>query len=106
MAGASIQIEVDDRAVQQALQRMIGESRDLTDVFTEIGDYLIEVHQQRFVDEKSPDGEAWEPLSALTLSRKTNNSDKILTERGGLQDTLHYNAERQSLELFTTAQAA
>jgi len=98
MAGASIQVTVDDREVQLAFQRLLEQTNDLSDTLTEVGDYLTEQHHQRFVDEKSPGGEAWAPLSELTLSRKTVNADKILTEHGGLSDTLHYNVDSESLE--------
>jgi len=58
MSGASIQITVDDREVQLVFQRLLEQSHDLSDALTEVGDYLTEQHQQRFMDEKSPEGEA------------------------------------------------
>jgi len=42
----------------------------------------------------------------LTLSRKTVNADKILTEHGGLADTLHYNVANDSLEFGSNLEYA
>ena len=90
MAGDSYSIKVEgqERIIEE-FNRLIKQSNDLTPVFRDIGEYLIESTQQRFVEQKSPDGEAWQPLSELSLSRKTRK-DKILTESGTLADTLTY----------------
>lgn len=90
MAGSHFSVEVTGQEkVLEAFNQLINQSSDLAPAFTEIGDYLVEAMQERFIKQESPDGEAWEELSPVTLKRKTRK-DKILTESGSLADTLNF----------------
>ena len=90
MAGSSIKITTQgDRAISEVLQQLLEQSQDLTPALTDIGEYLLETHQQRFIDQQTPDGNPWEPLSPTTLARK-RREDRILTEEGNLANNLHY----------------
>ena len=90
MAGSFVSLELrGEEQIAQALNNLLTKSSDLSPAFKDIGEHLIESTQQRFFDQETPDGEAWEPLSELTLSRKTR-TDKILTESSTLSDTLNY----------------
>lgn len=90
MAGSSIKITTQgDRAISEVLQQLLEQSQDLTLALNDIGEYLLETHQQRFIDQQTPDGIPWEPLSPTTLARKRRD-DRILTEEGNLANNLHY----------------
>ncbi len=132
MAGTrlEIKVEMDDRAVRSALQRLIKAGADLKPAFAEIGEYLDLATRERFDREEAPDGTSWEPLSEATLRRKMLKGVKrgkgkkrrrlttragntkagaikrlaqasILVESGDLRDTLRYHATADSLEFGT-----
>ncbi len=63
----------------------------------EIGEELLISHDQRFRDQKSPDGVPWAPLSETTKSLKTKNIDTILVLNGLLSGTLNYQASSDNL---------
>lgn len=88
MAGSFISVE-GQANVTRAFNRLLKQSSDLSPALGSIGEYLIESTQQRFIDQESPDGQAWEPLASETIKRKTRK-DRILTESGTLADTLNY----------------
>jgi phage virion morphogenesis protein len=89
MAGAFIEIEFDDREVQQLLRRLVDLTGDLEPAFADIGEYLTRSHDERFSRQVSPDGQPWEALSPGYQARKPKNQDKILTLDGHLRGTLH-----------------
>jgi len=90
MAGVNYSIQISGQEqVIDAFNHLIKRANDLEPVFSDIGEYLIESTQQRFVDEETPDGEPWTPLKEKTIKYKARK-DKILTESGSLADTLNY----------------
>jgi len=88
MAGASTNVHIDDAALQSYFKRLLEQSDDLTDVFADIGEHMIESTKQRFEDQVDPDGQKWAKLSDLTLSRKEKNADKIMIESGDLMESM------------------
>ncbi len=64
-----IQIEIDTSEVRGAIRRAIETLEDMTPIYTDIGEYLIEAHRQRFIKGVDPDGKPWAPKSAVTLER-------------------------------------
>ena len=64
-----IQIEIDTSEVRGAIRRAIETLEDMTPIYTDIGEYLIEAHRQRFIKGVDPDGNPWAPKSAVTLER-------------------------------------
>ena len=64
-----IKIEIDTSEVRGAVRRAIETLEDMTPIYTDIGEYLIEVHRQRFIKGVDPDGKPWAPKSAVTLER-------------------------------------
>ena len=99
MAGSFISIDVRGQAqIAKALNRLLKQGSDLAPAFRDIGEYLLESTQQRFVDMQAPDGKPWEPLAPETLAKKTR-TDKILPESGTLADTLNYQLGNNQLML-------
>ncbi|EIC28018.1 MULTISPECIES: phage virion morphogenesis protein [Methylomicrobium] len=101
MAGAFIEVEFDDRAVQQLLRRLVDLTGDLEPAFADIGEYLTRSHDERFGRQVAPDDEPWKELSPSYLARKPKNQDKILTLEGDLRRSLHYEVSADQL-LFGT----
>ena len=99
MAGARIEITVDDAEIRRALGKLNGAVKDMTPVMRDIGEHLLNTTRERFVDQKAPDGTHWAPLSRTTKRRKRRNRDKILTERGFLRGNLTYRADVKSVRV-------
>ncbi len=130
MAGASldIQLEISNAAevkvVFEALQTRL---TDLTPVFQDIGEAMLNVTRKRFEDSVAPDGSAWAPLSEATLigrarrasgghltDRRYNKEQrwtksaamayafaKPLIDRGHLMGTLNYQATAREVRIGT-----
>lgn len=84
----NIQIEIDDRAVRQMLQRLIDAGQNPRPALQEIGEELVDSIKKRFESETSPDGSAWERNSPVTIERK--GRDQPLTGGGTLMDQINY----------------
>ena len=71
---------------------------DLTPAMQDIGEYLLRMTRDRFVQEEDPEGVAWKPLSGSAKARKKRNADKILTRDGYLRDIV-IRASRDSVRV-------
>jgi len=100
MAGARIVVNGSTAIISQAIKSLRDQSKSLAEPNAEVGEYLIESHQDRFDDAVSPEGDSWEPLSEEYKARSKRPSD-ILIEDGILKGTLNYNAGQNEL-LFGT----
>lgn len=97
MAGNKITIRQYGKArVNRLLNGLIKQGQSLEPAFAEIGEYLIESHQERFKLEVAPDGSLWEPLAPRTIARK-NGDDRILQQSGTMRDTLAYQFTNREL---------
>ncbi|UCX05432.1 phage virion morphogenesis protein [Shewanella glacialimarina] len=106
MAGASVRVETKGLPeLNKALQHLLEQGQDMSAVYQEIGEYLLQTHQQRFIDQQAPDGTPWEPLSSTTIERKTR-TDRVLTEEGTLADTLHYQLNQAGLDFGSNQEYA
>ena len=94
-----IDVQLDDREVQAAFNRLIQAGEDLTPAMRAIGDHMAGTTKDRFRDEKAPDGTPWAPLSEVTVKRKKRHADKILTERGYLGGSIAYRAGPDFVEV-------
>lgn len=101
MAGSFISIDViGDGDITKALNQLIKQGQNLEPAFRDIGEHLLESHEQRFNDQQEPDGTPWQPLSSKTVARKikAHQSDKILRGYGTLADTLNYQISKNQLQ--------
>ena len=100
MAGARIEVTVDDAEARAALNRKLAAGSDMTPLMRDIGEHLLNSTRERFVAQKAPDGTPWAPLSETTKRRKRRNIGKILTESGVLRGQgLVYRAERLAVAI-------
>jgi phage gpG-like protein len=54
---------------RQVIREALAVLEDMTPVYQDVAEYLVEVHRQRFVRGVGPDGKAWAPKRAATLER-------------------------------------
>ncbi len=98
MAGARYTINTNDiDKVQERLNQLLKKGEDMTPVFQDIGEMLLLSHDQRFRDQKSPDGVPWAPLSVDYQKAKKQHKDEILTLNKFLSGNLAYQASYASM---------
>ncbi|MBF0589712.1 MAG: phage virion morphogenesis protein [Magnetococcales bacterium] len=104
MAGASnhLHIDIDDEKVRDALQNVLDVVEDPTELYKSIGDYLTNSTRDRFRQEESPEGVAWQELSPTTLLGKRKDDKRILKEKGisgGLMGRISRQASREGVRV-------
>lgn len=82
MAGFSIDMRIDDLGVKAFMARIAKGAHDMEPAMKNIGEYMINRTQERFDEEKSPEGIKWAPLAALTYAASFHH--KKFTKRGAL----------------------
>lgn len=78
-----IKVEIDDKQVLAALQRLVDAGRDLKPAMQDIGEYLVVSTRQRFQDGAAPDGTPWAPNSYTTFDRLAGGLGKSNYGKGG-----------------------
>lgn len=58
-----IEIELDDKLVLDAINRLLDTGADMTPAMQDIGEYLVDSTRRRFQDGVAPDGTPWAPNS-------------------------------------------
>lgn len=101
MAGATFEVESNNDEVQGLVNQLEKKLGDLTPALQDIGEYLQIAHAQRFKDQVSPDGNAWEPLSPSYQRRKKKNRNRILFADGNLANSLRYQIGNNELKFGT-----
>jgi phage virion morphogenesis protein len=98
MAGVHLKWKLQDKEAKSMLKELARRGENARPALTEIGEYLIESTEQRFVDQIDPGGNPWKPLSPKTRKRKKRNADLILVLNQYLSSTLTYQASNDQLE--------
>ncbi len=104
MAGASIDIQLtisNAAEVKAAFEALQAKLADLTPVFQDIGESMLNRTRERFNSQTAPDGTPWAALSPGYAKRKKRNKDKILTLHGRLRGTLNYRASKNEVRIGT-----
>ena len=99
MSGVKLKVEIDDRKVRDALNRLLRSGKELSPVLKEIGEHLLDSTRQRFSDKTAPDDTTWDSLSPTYQKRKKKNANKILVLDGHLSGTLRYQIQGNTLLL-------
>ncbi|HHB11855.1 MAG TPA: hypothetical protein ENK62_01480 [Chromatiales bacterium] len=79
-----MEIEVDDREVIDALQRLTRHLADVRPALQDIGETLVHTTRRRFATGTGPDGRPWKPLSPVTVARKGHDRP-LIGETGHLR---------------------
>ncbi|MEI8642744.1 phage virion morphogenesis protein [Pseudoalteromonas sp. Hal040] len=107
MAGAKIQISSEGaQTVSDVLIQLVNNLDDLAPALGNVGEHLMLTHRDHFDQQRSPDGDPWQPLSPEYAKRKKKNKDKILRLNDILRDTFAYNVGDESLEFGTNMEYA
>lgn len=80
-----IHLELDDRELKQALDKLAARVSDMAPVMHRITQIMEEGTRTHFEEERGPDGQKWKPLADSTLlahMRRAAGKDGILTKRG------------------------
>ena len=98
-------IEVDSSGfddIRKRLTNLRDKIGDMSTVFADIGEQLLNSHDDRFEKEIAPDGSKWKLLSIdyLLSERKeeSRGSNRILSLDGFLRKTMSYRASKTKLE--------
>ena len=104
MAGASLDINLtiaNAAEVKAAVESLQARLADLTPVFQDIGEAMLNRTRERFNSQTAPDGSPWAALSPGYAQRKKSNKDKILTLFGNLRGLLNYRAGPREVRIGT-----
>lgn len=76
MAGASqpIDIQIDDAELKAALKKLAARLEDLTPVFRDIGEQLLNSTRARFDSSTAPDGTPWKALGPAALAARARRA--------------------------------
>ncbi len=107
-----IKLEVDDRAVKEALRRLSERMEDMTPVMRRIGELLVSSVQENFNREGRYSGpgswrggsKRWKPLSRSTIKQRERLGywpGQILTRTGRLKSSINYHAGRDYVAVGT-----
>lgn len=99
MAGATLTVDIEDRAVSRAFDQLSRIMRNTTPVMSAIGTGLVASTHRRFVSQTDPDGNPWAALNPEYAEGKRNS--RILTESGGLRDSITAAPSRTSVQVGT-----
>jgi len=99
MAGAALEITIDDAELQAALKTLLAKLGNLQPFFADVGETMLNSTRERFRSQTAPDGSPWAALSPRYAARKPRNRDKILTLRGDLRGMLTKFADAESLRV-------
>jgi phage virion morphogenesis protein len=86
--------------ISPALRRLALSLGSLRPVFDEIGGSLVSSTQQRFLDQRSPDGQQWAEHSDATKEARGDDAD-ILRDRNHLFDSLDHRPTATSATVGT-----
>ena len=98
MTGITLKVDLKDKKIIALFKRLEISGKNLRPVFLEIGEHLLQSHEERFSDQVDPEGNAWEPLSDKYKKRKKKNQDLVMILDGFLKDNLAYQETGTSLE--------
>lgn len=98
-----IKIYVNDTDTRALINTLRERTADISPVVDALGQILVAGAQQRFVNQKDPDGVPWKPLSPVTLSRrrKGGGGAEILRDTGRLMSGIQYDVTGGALSVFS-----
>lgn len=94
-------VELKSDGVTGALTAIQAVLSDMTPVFDQIGQYLINSTKERFKAGTSPDGVKWAPKSAVTLALYKGDARPLFGPSKDLSSQFHHLAGPTQLEVGT-----
>lgn len=93
-----IEIKVDNKAVNDALERLASASANPRPALLAIGESLVLSTKKRFETSTAPDGTRWTPNSPSTLARKKGNKP-LIGKTGNLAQQISYAIDGNGLRI-------
>lgn len=62
-------VQFNAGASREAIRDAAARLKDMTPIFADVGEYMLQATRERFVKGEAPDGSAWAPKSQTTLDR-------------------------------------
>lgn len=94
---AGVTLDYSGEQALAALRQTAAALADPQPMLRDIGEYLLIAHDQRFAQQRAPDGTPWQPLSPAYLKRKRKNRGKILQLDGYLKNLMRYQVHGDEL---------
>lgn len=105
MTGIRTEFSFNDSALRRELRERLRRLEDTEPLLKSIGEEMLPRINERFKEERGPDGNSWAPLAARTIrarSKRHGNSPlTILRMRGHLAGSLNYQVSGDSLKIGT-----
>lgn len=99
MTGIAIDVTIEDAKVNKLFKKIEKRIDNPRPVLKAIGGYMEKKTDERFRQEKDPQGRPWQKLAKATLKKKKHT--KILTESHILRDEINYRLKTTSVEIGT-----
>lgn len=97
-----IRVEIDDRAVRQALERLSRRVADMTPAMHAIGQALMEGSRERILSGRDWTGAPFAPNSPVTIARKGKNRP-LIDSKSFVSHRLHYEARSDGVTIGSSA---
>ena len=105
MSGTYVKFSLDDKTLRKQLREDLARLENPTPFLRSVGEEMLPRINDRFRNEKGPDGEKWQALSPHTirgrLKRNGNSPLTILRIRGHLAGSINYQARGSTLRIGT-----
>ena len=95
-----MEILVEKDEITPALNRLLKASNNLSPVFRNIANSMLDSTKQRFGKGEAPDGTKWAKNSAVTIKKK--KSDRPLIDSGDLANTIAINSNDKEAEIYSS----
>jgi phage gpG-like protein len=97
-----IRIEIDDREVRQALERLRQRTSNMAQAMHTIGQALVEGSRDRILSGRDWTGQPFAPNSPVTLARKKGNKP-LIDQKTFVTSRLFYQADADSVIVGSSA---
>ena len=99
MAGLSLKVTIKDKDISRKLDRALEKIENPVAFYKNVGEHVIKTTVERIADEQTPDGQAWQRLSPVTLAAraKRGTGSTIYREYGDFIGTINYEASDDNL---------
>lgn len=98
-----VHFTLEDAGIQETLDAYLKKLTNTGLFLLDVGEYMMLAHRDRWDREVTPDGQAWAPLSEVTLARKAakGRPTAILVDTTALRDLLRYSVTASQLVFGT-----
>ena len=90
--GSAITVKVSTNTFQEGFNKLLKKTKNLEPLMLDIGEYLVAETDDRFDEEKGPDGKKWKQSQ-----RAKRDNGKTLTDYRILRDSITHIADNKSV---------